>query len=112
MAQNSPRKTATRATKPSPSRVPLPRLSKERNRSGSRTGSEDRYLLTARDLLILLITSVVGLLAAVVSGLTVAMQTNEALGFSPSVALGIAAGVVALVTTALVVANKLHKLVQ
>ncbi|MEV6815113.1 hypothetical protein [Micromonospora sp. NPDC051296] len=74
--------------------------------------SNERYLLTQRDLLILMITLIVGLLAAIVTGLTTAIQAGPTLGIGPSVALGVAGGIVTLVLTGLVVANRLHKLVR
>ncbi|MGC4744658.1 hypothetical protein ACLQ28_03180 [Micromonospora sp. DT201] len=61
-------------------------------------------LLTVRDLVILAISLVVGLLSGCVSFLTVAAQAG--------VAAGAAAGVVALVLTGLVVATSLHRLLR
>ncbi|MEV4465964.1 hypothetical protein AB0J51_20360 [Micromonospora echinofusca] len=88
---------------------PIPRQSKPVDDGPTR---DERYLLTQRDLLILVITLIVGLAAAAVAGLTVAIQTGPALGLGPSIVLGVASGVVTLVLTGLVVANRLHKLVQ
>ncbi|GAB3169145.1 hypothetical protein GCM10027259_00110 [Micromonospora palomenae] len=76
------------------------------------TTSNESYLLTQRDLLILMITLIVGLLAAFVTGLTTAVQAAPTLGVGPSIALGVAGGVVTMVLTGLVVANRLHKLVR
>jgi hypothetical protein len=88
------------------------RVEQSNQSSGERAERNDGYLLTQRDLLILVITFIVGGLAAVVAGLTLAIQTAPDLGSGPAIALGIASGVVALVMTGLVVANRLHKLVR
>lgn len=112
MSKNTRRRGGGTRPTPTPSRSNAGRVPRQAEPVDEEPVNDERYLLTQRDLLILMITLIVGLLAAVVSGLTTAIQASPSLGFGPSVAVGIACGVVTLVVTGLVVANRLHKLVQ
>lgn len=112
MTKNAPSRRESARPVSASSRSSPRRIPRQAESVDDGATNHDRYLLTQRDLLILVITLIVGLLAAVVTGLTTAVQTNPALGFGPSIALGVACGVVTLVLTGLVVANRLHRLVQ
>lgn len=105
--RRGPARPAHAASRSSPGRIP-----RQAEPVDDGAANNERYLLTQRDLLILVITLIVGLLAAVVTGLTTAIQASPTLGLGPSIALGVACGVVTMVLTGLVVANRLHKLVQ
>ena len=110
--RRTPRDSVTRGQVPG---VPQPRTPDSSPSVGcDREDPDDRNppLLSARELLILMISLLVGMMSGAVSGLTVAAQAVTALGSMAGVALGIIAGMVALVITGLAVATSLHKLLR
>ncbi|NJP35894.1 hypothetical protein [Micromonospora thermarum] len=112
MPKSTPSRRRPARTISLPERGDSPHIPRQAKPVDDEAAENDTYLLTPRDLLILMITLIVGLLAAIVAGLTTAVQAAPAIGLGPAVALGIASGLVTLVVTGLLVAHKLHKLVR
>jgi hypothetical protein len=113
-----------RATSPPPrktrkpaSTVPYPRspdsaFQSVRNEDRAPRPERDAPLLSARGLLILTISLLVGTLSGTVAGLMAAAQAVAALGKTAGIGLGIAAGTASLVVTGLAAATSLHKLLR